>query len=306
MKDSIKWRFAYIALMLALVPFAILPVSFAERLGKQIGKLLKEVLPKWNGVGIEAISGRMEYLRSHPLWTRGDIKAQEIIDQIFANTGVFLAELARLYFGMEKKLMDNVEIRGIEHYTRAHARGRGIIGITAHSGNWELMALTFGAKIHPVAVVARNMKRGYFDAVLEKIRLQHGNRVIYRDSGVKEMFLLLKGNGILGILPDQVVMPPHGILADFMGSPAWTTVMPAKLSIKTGCAMLPFFTHRENGKNIITIYPEVQFLAEGTEEERILDGTIKMNRAIGDHIVRHPTQWNWLYRRWRDTNVGKN
>jgi KDO2-lipid IV(A) lauroyltransferase len=120
------------------------------------------------------------------------------------------------------------------------------------------------------------------------------------------MFLLLKGNGILGILPDQVVMPPHGILADFMGSPAWTTVMPAKLSIKTGCAMLPFFTHRENGKNIITIYPEVQFLAEGTEEERILDGTIKMNRAIGDHIVRHPTQWNWLYRRWRDTNVGKN
>lgn len=290
--------------MLFLVPFAILPISVSERFGKQIGKLLKAILPKWNRVGIETISGRMEYLKKHPLWTSGDIQPKDIIDQIFANAGVFLAELARLYFGMEKDLMDKVEIRGIEYYKTAHARGRGIIGVTAHSGNWELMALTFGAKIHPVAVVARNMKKGYFDSVLERIRLQHGNRVIYRDSGVKEMLLFLKENGILGILPDQVVRPPHGILADFIGSPAWTTVMPAKLAIKTGCAILPFFTHRENGRNIITIYPEIEITADGNEAERILDGTLKMNRAIGEHIIRHPAQWNWLYKRWRDTELG--
>jgi KDO2-lipid IV(A) lauroyltransferase len=161
------------------------------------------------------------------------------------------------------------------------------------------MAAAVGASVTPVAMVARTMKKDYFDRVLERIRLRHGNRVIYRDNGVRGMFAVLKEDGFLGILPDQVVRPPHGILADFLGRPAWTTVMPVKLALKTGSPMLPFFIHREGGKNIITIHPEIELLTSGSDEERILDGTTKMNQAIGLHILRHPDQWNWLYRRWK-------
>lgn len=304
MKESLKWGAAFLGLMTLLIPFSIMPLPMSAWIGRHMGKLLMLILPKWRRVGMESISRRMEYLKAHPLWSDGTLKAEEIIEQLFANIGIFIAELSRLYFGWHKGLMESVEIRGIEHYQEAHKRGKGIIAVTAHSGNWELMALTFGAKITPVAVVARNMKRGYLDDSLERIRIRFNNRVIYRDSGAREMLQLLKNNGFLGILPDQVVRPPHGILADFLGEPAWTTVMPAKLTIKTGCAMLPFFTHRENGKNIITIYPEIRITSEGSEDDRILDGTIKMNRAIGEHIIRHPSQWNWLYRRWRDTEVG--
>jgi KDO2-lipid IV(A) lauroyltransferase len=150
-------------------------------------------------------------------------------------------------------------------------------------------------------MVARTMKKDYFDRVLERLRLRHGNRVIYRDNGVRGMFTVLKENGFLGILPDQVVKPPHGILADFLGRPAWTTVMPVKLALKTGSPILPFFIHREGNKNIITIHPELELLTSGSEEDRILDGTVKMNQAIGLHIIRYPTQWNWLYRRWKGT-----
>jgi len=129
----------------------------------------------------------------------------------------------------------------------------------------------------------------------------YGNKVIYRDNGVREMLVSLKENGIIGILPDQVVLPPHGILVDFFGSPCWTTVMPAKLALKTGAPLLPFFIHRENGRNIVTIYPPLELAGEGSDEERILDGTIKMNRAIEEHVLQFPTQWNWLYRRWKET-----
>jgi KDO2-lipid IV(A) lauroyltransferase len=289
--------------MTLLIPFAILPLSVAEKLGRRLGRLLKLILPKWHRIGLQTVAERLDYMKAHPLWCSGNLSENDIIDQLFANMGLFMAELSHLYFGMDRELMAGVEIRGLEHYERAHARGRGIIGITAHAGNWELMALTFGAKIHPVGVVARNMKKGYLDDILEKIRLRHGNSLIYRDSGAKEMLLLLKGNGVLGILPDQVVRPPHGILADFLGAPAWTTVMPAKLTIKTGCAMLPFFTHKEGQKNIITIYPEITPPESADEAGRILELTTAMNRAIGEHIIRHPTQWNWLYRRWKGVPV---
>ena len=78
--------------------------------------------------------------------------------------------------------------------------------ITAHCGNWELMPLAIGAQITPVAIIARNMKKDYFNRALEKIRLRHGNRIIYRDSGVKVMFSFLKSNGIMGMLPESRIV----------------------------------------------------------------------------------------------------
>jgi len=75
--------------------------------------------------------------------------------------------------------------------------------------------------------------------------------------------------------------------------------MPAKLSLKTGSPLLPFFIHRENGRNIVTIQPALELLTTGSDEERILDGTRKVNQAIENHILQYPAQWNWLYRRWK-------
>lgn len=298
---DLKWFVAYLALMLVMIPFGLLPRKVAVRAGERLGGLLYLVLGKWRRTGIETVSSLLPYLQAQPSWNCSVNSAEGIIRQVFANIGILIAELSWLYFGKGQKLLEDMEIRGLEHYEAAHRKGRGIIGITAHCGNWELMAIAFGLQITPVAVVAREMKKDYFSKVLEKIRTQYGNRIIYRDNGVREMLTFLKANGTFGILPDQVVKPPHGILVDFFGRPAWTTFMPAKLAIKTGSAILPFFIHRENGRNIMTIYPELELLPAGSEEERVLDGTIKMNRAIEEQILRHPTQWNWLYRRWKGT-----
>lgn len=300
LKD-LKWFAAYLALMLVMIPFALLPRRAAVRAGERLGGLLYLLLGKWRRTGIETLTSLLPYLQAQPSWNCSESSAAAIIRQVFINIGILIAELSWLYFGKGRKLLEDMEIRGLENYEAAHRKGRGIIGITAHCGNWELMAIAFGLQITPVAVVAREMKKDYFSRVLEKIRTQYGNKIIYRDNGVREMLVFLKANGTFGILPDQVVKPPHGMLVDFFGRPAWTTFMPAKLALKTGSALLPFFTHRENGRNIMTIYPELELLPSGSEEERILDATVKMNRAIEEQILRHPTQWNWLYRRWKGT-----
>jgi KDO2-lipid IV(A) lauroyltransferase len=299
--NDLKWFAAYLALMLVMIPFALLPRRTSDRAGELLGALLYRLLGKWRRTGIETLSSLLPYLQAQPTWNCRETSAEAIIRQVFANIGILVAELSWLYFGKGRKLLEDMEIRGLENFEAAHRRGRGIIGITAHSGNWELMAIAFGLQITPVAVVAREMKKDYFSRVLEKIRTQYGNKIIYRDNGVREMLTFLKANGTFGILPDQVVKPPHGILVPFFGRPAWTTFMPAKLAIKTGSAILPFFMHRENNRNVMTIYPELELLTTGSEEERLYDGTLKMNRAIEEQILRHPTQWNWLYRRWKGT-----
>lgn len=296
--NDIRWFAAYVALMTVMIPFALLPPKVSAALGEKLGILLYHLLSKWRRKGIQTVTSFMPYLSQHSP-SAGNSSPEDIIRQVFINTGILVAELSRLYFGTGKPLIDAVEFRGLENYELAHGKGRGIIGITAHCGNWELMALALGLRTAPIAVVARTMKKDYFSTILEKLRTRFGNKVIYRDNGVKEMLLFLKGGGLIGILPDQIVRAPHGILVDFFGQPCWTTVMPVKLAIKTGSPILPFFIHRENGRNIVTIQPELDLQTAGSDQERILDGTTKMNLAIEKHILRYPTQWNWLYRRWK-------
>jgi len=296
--NDLRWFAAYVALMTVMIPFALLPPKLSVALGEKLGLLLFHLLSKWRRKGIQTVASFMPYLSLHAPETQNS-SPEEIIRQLFVNIGLLIAELSRLYTGTGKTLIDAVEFRGLENYEIAHRKGRGIIGITAHCGNWELMALAMGLRTTPIAVVARTMKKDYFSKVLERLRTRFGNKVIYRDNGVKEMLLFLKNGGLVGILPDQVVRPPHGILVDFFGRPCWTTVMPVKLALKTGSPILPFFIHRENGRNIVTIQPELDLLTEGSDQECILDGSIKMNQALEKHILQHPTQWNWLYRRWK-------
>jgi len=297
--DDIRWFAAYAALMVIMIPFALLPPKISAALGEKLGALLYHLLGKWRKKGVQTVTAMLPYMQAQPSWNVPENDPDFIIRTVFANIGILVAELSRLYLGTGRSLIDAVEFRGLENYENARNKGCGIIGITAHCGNWELMALALGLRTAPIAVVARTMKKDYFSRVLEKLRTRHGNRVIYRDNGVKEMLLFLKGGGLIGILPDQKVLPPHGILVKFLGRLCWTTVMPAKLSLKTGSPLLPFFIHRENGRNIVTIQPALELMATGSDEERILDGTIKVNQAIENHILQFPAQWNWLYRRWK-------
>jgi KDO2-lipid IV(A) lauroyltransferase len=297
---DIRWAAAVSAVMIVTVPFVLLPLRPAVWLGGKLGLCLYMILGKWRKVGFESLNASLPYLRSQKEWDQGLSSPDQIARSLFVNIGKLVAELSRLYHGLDRSLLDTVEFRGMEHYRQAKARGNGILFITAHSGNWELLALSFGARFDPVAVVARPMKKQYIDKILEKMRSHHGNRVIYRDQAVREILTELKGNGNVGILVDQVAPPQHGIVVDFLGRPAWTTRIPVKLAMKSQAALLPIFIHREKWRNIITIHPEVK-LEDVSRTDAVRTYTSRLNHYIEQHIIRYPDQWNWLYRRWKGT-----
>jgi len=297
---DIRWAAAVSAVMIITVPFVLLPLRPAVWLGGKLGLCLYMILGKWRKVGFESLSASLPYLCSQKEWDQGLSSPDQIARNLFINIGRLVAELSRLYHGLDRSLLDTVEFRGMEHYWQAKARGNGILFITAHSGNWELLALAFGARFDPVAVVARPMKKQYIDKILEKMRSHHGNRVIYRDQAVREILTELKGNGNVGILVDQVAPPQHGIVVDFLGRPAWTTRIPVKLAMKSQAALLPIFIHREQWRNIITIHPEVK-LEDVSQADAVRTYTSRLNHYIEQHIIRYPDQWNWLYRRWKGT-----
>ena len=126
----------------------------------------------------------------------------------------------------------------------ALARGKGVVFVTGHVGNWELLARYVALEDYPAAVIGKELSDPRTTRLVERFRASGKLRVIWRGSqgAAKEMLRALKGNSILGILIDQDTKV-QSVWVPFFGKLAKTPRAAADLAIRTGAApMLGFCT----------------------------------------------------------------
>jgi Kdo2-lipid IVA lauroyltransferase/acyltransferase len=278
---------------------AVVPGGALQPAGKAVGGLIALLLPKRRRIAIDNIRQALPFMKRHPDWACPLEAPEEIARELFRHLGVSLLETCRLYHGMGEALLNNVEFRGVENYERARSKHKGVIFVTGHCGNWELLALAFShACNEPVAVVARRQNNPYLNAMVESMRLHYNNRIIYKQGALKTMLGVLKGDGIIGILADQAVFPEDGALIDVLGRKAWASKAPVIIGRKTGAALVPTFIHREGATNIITVHPEFE-LGSDTSEQGIQRDVQALSRYVENFTVAHPADWYWVHRRWK-------
>lgn len=276
------------------LPLVLLPLKRAVKVGELLGLLLFRL---WGGRRRVALDNLGKTRQAGML--PPDSSDGQIARQSFANVGRSFAEVIQLYAGRGDALLDATRIRGIEHYRAAQAKGRGVILITGHYGNWELMALAFGVQTGPVAVVARRQDNPFLNAFIERVRKRYGNAVFYKQGALRRIMAHLKKQGTVGILMDQAVVRGEGFVIDFLGRGAWTTKMPALLARKTGAPVVPVFISRTTGGQVITIYPELPLSRNANADEALREDTAQCSAAIEGVIRQDPGQWLWLHRRWK-------
>jgi hypothetical protein len=137
-------------------------------------------------------------------------------------------------------------VEGEERLKAALAAGRGVIFLTGHFGNWELMAALVTRRGYPSSVVATPVYDQRLDRLLVDARARHGVHTISRGSPSAARHLLsgLRRNAILGMLIDQDT-DVDGVFVPFFGRPAYTPSGPAALALKTGAAVIFGFILRE-------------------------------------------------------------
>ncbi|WP_457679120.1 lysophospholipid acyltransferase family protein [Thermovibrio sp.] len=172
----------------------------------------------------------------------------------------------------------------------------GGILLTAHIGNWELMGALFSKLSEgKLSVVAKPMKNEKVDRLINSIRESWGIKVIPTGKGV-EVLKELKRGRFVGILLDQRPKVKEGVLTSFLGRKAYTNKGAALLSIKSGKPVIPAFCFIEGGKYKIevgeAIYPE----GKGVEEL-----TQIYAKEIEKAVKKHPEQWFWFHRRWKNS-----
>jgi len=278
---------------------AVVPLAAIRPAGKVAGSLMALLLPKRRRIAMDNIRQALPFMKRRPDWTCTLESPGEIARELFRHLGISLFETCRLYHGRGETIFDSVEIRGMEIFERARQRHKGVIFVTGHCGNWELLALAFShARNEPVAVVARRQNNPYLNAMVEQMRLRYNNRIFYKQGALKAMLSLLKRDGVIGILADQAVFPEDGALIDVLGRKAWASKAPVIIGRKTGAALIPIFIHREGATNIITLHPEYE-LGSDTSEQGVQRDVQALSRYVEDFAVAHPADWYWVHRRWK-------
>ncbi|MFN3739063.1 MAG: lysophospholipid acyltransferase family protein [Thermodesulfovibrionales bacterium] len=270
--------------------FTILPEWFSLKLAEGAGTLLYYLWRSRRKIAINAIRETSQFVE-----LKTPMKEADIVKRMFKHLGRSFAEIVRLYGG-KRSILERIVFKGLENFHRAKESGRGVIFLTGHCGNWELMAVAFGMTVEPIGVVARPLNIRTLNEVIEKMRSRYGNHVIYKKGAIREMLRLLRENRAVGILMDQSVLRQEGLLIDFLGRPAWTSRMPAMIAKKTGAKVLPAFIKRQGDGHLIEIGKEIELTGDEIED------TKRLSSYIERYIIENPSEWLWIHRRWKQRN----
>jgi len=218
---------------------------------------------------------------------------------VFVNLGRNLSELA-LYPRLDDAHFSRlVTMEGRETIDRELRKGKGILIITGHIGNWELFPSFIIASGYSGGVVARRAYYEKYERLLLGLRRSKGFRVFYRDESPKEVLRTLRNNEIIGILADQDVRKLDGVFVDFFGITAYTPTAPVLIAAKSGAALIPARIVREGRRHRICIEEPIVLRATGDRESDLLYNTQQWSDCIERYIRAHPEQWVWMHRRWR-------
>ena len=278
--------------VLLLVPVAWvvahLPPRLGLWLGRRLGDLAWVLLARRRAIALDNL--RLAFRAE-----RGDAELRHIGRRSFEHLGMNLIEVCVFLFRPSDVFLRRVEIDGLEHLKDAAVQGRGVLLLTAHLGNWELLAAAQPLTGLPLSVVLRPLDQPRLDRVIERLRRRTGAELISKRRALPDVLDALRRGRMVGILLDQNATRAEGIFAPFFGTPASTSRGLAVIALRTEAPVVPVFIRRlERGRHLIEVGPVVP-----PPERDVVAFTTSFNEAIEKAIRRAPEQWFWLHERWK-------
>lgn len=229
---------------------------------------------------------------------------ETLFHEAYRHLGSLVLEILLLlgpFRTMRRYVLRNSELRGAEHWRAAKARGKGVIFLSSHVGNWEVMAAA-GA-IHgsmDLMLVTKHLKPEWLHQAIEKGRASCGVSATYEPKTFRDVLGHLKRNGTVGIVLDQYAGPPVGVRVPVFGVPVGTNTVIAMLARRTGAAVVPVVNYKdEKGRQIVDIQPALEWRPSEDASYELAANTAYYASLLEGHIRAHPDQWLWVHRRFK-------
>lgn len=226
-----------------------------------------------------------------------DRQLSKISRQVFRNFAKYLVDFFRFEKLDISYLEKNIKLENIHYFDEALSRGKGVIVLTAHLGNWELGGVAIALLGYPFWVVALPHKDKKVDLFFNTQRNRKGVNVVSMGKAVRSCLAEIRKNHMVALVGDRD-FTEKGIIIDFFGKPTRFPEGPAALSLMTGASIVPGFMFRNPDDSFtLRIEKPVEF-SPSFDRAKDLAGLVTAYKNIfEDYIRRFPDQW-YIFRRF--------
>lgn len=231
-----------------------------------------------------------------PEKSKNEIRA--IRKEVFRNFARYLVGFLRSDKLDREYIRRNVEIENQEYLDQARSKGKGVIILTAHLGNWELGGLVIALLGYPLLAVVLPHKSSKVNDFFNSKRESKGVGVIPLGRAVRQCLNYLRNNKMVALVGDRD-FTRKGTIVDFFGRPAIFPDGPAAIALKTQALIVPaFMLMNKNGTFRFKIEKPIELTA-GDGNKEGLAGLIRQYKGIfEDYIKKYPEQWYMFRRFW--------
>lgn len=290
-----KSRFILYLMRAALNLLSLLPDFFLYRLG-MLGGLLGFRLDRRH-VRIAMTNLAIAFPE------RSEAERERILRESYINLGKSAAEYIRLAGFFRTRLRDRVSYEGYDYWQQLMRDnpGKGIIVLTAHFGNFELLQCAHAMYGHRISLVHHTQSFLAGDALMTFVRERCGVQILRKHSAARAVLKALRSGDMVGIPFDQNAKRSEAIWVPFFGEPAATTSGLARMVALTGAAVVPAFNVRQkDGRHhCIEIKEQIPIQRTDDPEADVLENTTRFVKAVEDIVRLHPEQFLWTHRRYR-------
>jgi KDO2-lipid IV(A) lauroyltransferase len=189
--------------------------------------------------------------------------------------------------------------RGV--YREMQSRGKGVIFICPHYGDWELMSHASGFAGATYTTVMEPTKNPAIEQTISRLRSVSGHSVVHPRFAVVKLFKAVSRGETIGVLVDVNARRGRGgVWLDFFGLPVFNSSAVAELAMRTGAAIMFGYAQELPGQRVrISFGPEIPVANTGNHEQDVRTTSQRCLDECAKLIRQKPEDWMWTYKRWK-------
>jgi KDO2-lipid IV(A) lauroyltransferase len=234
------------------------------------------------------------------------VEITKIAKGSFQNLGITFFELFAMSSLSDDELRKMIDFGdGLDLINTVNSRGKGMMFLSGHFGNWELIAYSVGVFTNlPITIIVKPQANEFADKFLNRYRTSRGNKIVSMYNAAKTIITVVKNKETIALLADQSATKNKDVFVDFFGYPASTFKVVGELAIRYQIPIIMgVATRQPNGK-----YKAELVELKYDDLENSLDGVYKLTerhtKLLEDFIRKAPEQWAWMHNRWKYSRNG--
>ena len=193
-----------------------------------------------------------------------------------------------------------IKLHGREYLDEIKNSNKPVVFVSGHFANFELL----GTKLNSYGIrffaIYRPLNNIFLNPIMEYLRLKYICPIMIKKgrSHIRELLNKIKNGYSVIILADQRIS--EGKKIEFFNCPALTSTIPAQISLKYDCKIVPLHMERLSYSNfVMTVYKPFEYKKSDNYEKDSYNLTLKINKQLVKMILKKPEQWLWSHNRWR-------